>query len=70
MRQTTQDRIDDLHAQIAELVAVEKAHIDAERPDLNPFQRSVEHTRIDFQSRSPQHRKLMTFASATFPKRG
>lgn len=56
MRPKTQSAIDALHAQIAELVAEEKAHHDAKHPGEHSLLRSMAHTRIDWAARPPAER--------------
>lgn len=58
MRKKTQIAIDALHAQIAALVAAEKAHHDSCHPGEVSFMRSMAHTRIECAARSPEDRQL------------
>ena len=57
MRPFMQKRIDKLHAEIARIVATEKAWHDRKHPDENKLWRSVSHAQIEVAAWSPQQRK-------------
>ena len=68
MRQSTQMKIDALHAEIADLVEAEKKHYDKENPADNDLWRHIAHTKIENQAHSPKMRALRIFATASFPR--
>lgn len=70
MKAASQRAIDALHAQIAALVAAEKAHHDATHPGEVGILRTMTHTRIDCAARSPADRSQMRWAVAAFPAPG
>lgn len=59
IRQTTVDKIESLHAEIAELIRREKEHFDTLNTTLSDFWRYIHHTRIAIYRYSPQQRAVM-----------
>jgi hypothetical protein len=66
MRQTTQRKIDALHAQIAELIDAEKRHHDKSHAGENDLWRHVAHTRLEMARHCPGDRENMRYAVAAF----
>ena len=70
MRAKTQEAIDALHAQIAELVAQEKAHHHKSHSGEHPLLRQIAQTSIEVAARSPSDRSQMVWATASLPRVG
>lgn len=64
MRPTTQQKIDALHSQIAELIEAEKRHHNKTHAGENSLWRHVAHTRLEMARYCPKDRDNMRYAVA------
>lgn len=56
MRESTRQKINALHRQIADLIEAEKKHYDSKHPGQNDLLRSINHCRIEWHQHSPEYR--------------